>query len=250
VLSSYINLFGSDDLPVIVPLKGGTMNMLMGEVGLKQDQITACNKLIPYLNQQDRLPTVERGLIKVIDERFDYANYSFTWLDGFIYKFIKWYNQEGAGVKVALKLILKSGIMSLVNINHELFKEVESRVHINYEKLPFESHMFMAVSTVKRLVFGFRVFTEEPEPGERFSVFYLRFPFFKKALYKLPKVLYRGIKSDASGDFLNHSASIVRIEGNTGYAMDGEVYESEKPTNVTLEVGPKVQIFSLNNERP
>ncbi|MCI0454134.1 MAG: hypothetical protein L0Y68_03965 [Candidatus Dadabacteria bacterium] len=250
VLSSYINLFGSDDLPVIVPLKGGTMNMLMGEVGLKQDQITSCNKLIQYLNQQGKLPTVERGLIKVIDERFDYVNYSFTWLDGFIYKFIKWYNQEGAGVKVALKLILKSGIMSLVDLNHDLFKEVESRVHINYGKLPFESHMFMAVSTVKRLVFGFRVFTEEPEPGERFSVFYLRFPFFKKALYKLPKVLYSGIKSDASGDFLNHSASIIRIEGNTGYAMDGEVYESEKPTNITLEVGPKVQLFSLKDERP
>jgi diacylglycerol kinase family enzyme len=249
VLSSYINLFGSNDLPVIVPLKGGTMNMLSGDVGLKDNQLTTCHKLINYASNQHIIPTVERGLIKVIDKRFDHTNYTFTWLDGFLYKFIKWYYKEGGGVRVALKLILKSGIISLTNLNHDLFKEVESRIYLDNTKLPFESHMLMAVSTVKRLVFGFTTFTEEPRAGERFSVLYLRFPFFKKALHRLPKALYSGLKSDISGNFLNHSATNVRIEGNRGYVIDGEVYESQEPIDITLEVGPKVQIFSLKNER-
>jgi diacylglycerol kinase family enzyme len=244
VLSYYINLFGSIDLPVIVPLKGGTMNMLAADVGLTDDQGTACHKLVQYLNHKDKLPTIERGLIKVIDRRFDYANYSFTWLDGFLYKFIKLYNKEGGGVGVALKLILKSGIMSLTNLNHDLFKEVESRVYLDSSKLPFESHLLIAISTVKRLVFGFKVFTEEAVAGKRFSIFYLRLPFFKKALYQLPRVLYSGLKSDLSGNFLNQSGSIVKIEGNRGYVLDGEVYESKEPIDITLEIGPKVKIFS------
>ncbi|HEY7534948.1 MAG TPA: diacylglycerol kinase family protein [Thermodesulfobacteriota bacterium] len=249
VLSSYINLFGNGNLPVIAPLKGGTMNMLSGDVGLRGNQLTSCHKLVQYVSNHLKIPTLERGLIKVVDKRFNQINYTFTWLDGFLYKFIKWYNQEGAGVGVALKLILKSGIMSLTNLNHDLFKEVESRIYLNGSKLPFESHMFMAVSTVKRLVFGFRTFTEEPKAGEKFSVLYLRLPFFKKALYHLPKVLYGGLNSDIPGNFLNSSGKIVKIEGNTGYVMDGEVYESKEPTDITLEVGPKVQIFSLKNEK-
>ncbi len=249
VLSYYINLFGSEDLPAIVPLKGGTMNMLAAEVGLTHDQTTSCHKLIQYLNHEGRLPTIERGLIKVIDKRFNYTNYSFTWLDGFLYKFIKLYNKEGGGVGVALKLILKSGIISLTNLNHDLFKEVESRVYLDDSKLPFESHLLIAISTVKRLVFGFRIFTEEAVAGERFSIFYLRFPFFKKALYQLPRVLYSGLKSDISGNFLNHSGRILKIEGNRGYVLDGEVYESEEPVDITLEIGPKLKIFSLKDEK-
>lgn len=249
VLSSYINLFGSENLPVIVPLKGGTMNMLAAEVGLTDNQIISCHKLIKYLNHQGKLPTIELGLIKVIDKRFNHPNYTFTWLDGLLYKFIKWYYKEGGGVGVALKLILKSGIMSLTNLNHDLFKEVESKVYLDDKKLPFESHLFIAISTVKRLVFGFRNFTEEAIAGEKFSFFYLKFPFFRKMLYQLPRVLYSGLKSDVSGNFLNSSGTIVRIEGNRGYVLDGEVYESQEPIDITLEIGPKLKIFSPKGEK-
>src|ERR1700751_5772681 len=54
VLSSYINLFGTEDLPIIVPLKGGTMNMLSADVGSIDDQITVCRKLIKYIESKDK----------------------------------------------------------------------------------------------------------------------------------------------------------------------------------------------------
>ena len=46
VLSSYVNLFGDKDIPIIVPLKGGTINMIADDAGLLDDQITTCRKLI------------------------------------------------------------------------------------------------------------------------------------------------------------------------------------------------------------
>jgi diacylglycerol kinase (ATP) len=247
VLSSYINLFGTEDLPIIVPLKGGTMNMLSGDVGLTDDQITVCRKLIQYIESKDKFSTIERGLIRIIDPRFKYHNYAFCWLDGLPYRVMKSYYREGATVEVALKLIFKAGIISLIDLNHELFKEVESKVYVDDKEMPFKSHLFIVASSVKRLIFGFRIFSEEAEVGERFSMVYVRLPYFKKIRYQLPWALYIGLKSDASGNFLNQSTRSVRIEGNKGYIIDGEVYESEEPVDIKLEAGPKVKILSFKS---
>ncbi len=248
VLSSYINLFGSEDLPVVVPLKGGTMNMLSGDVGLTDDQTTVCRRLIQYIERKNKLPTTQRGLIRVIDPRLMRHCYTFCWLDGLPYRFIKWYYKEGGSVGVALKLIFKAGIISLTNLDHELFKEVESKVYIDGKELPPNSHLLIVASSVNRLVFGFRLFAEKAEAGERFNIIYVKLPYFKKSLYKLPIALYSGPKSEASGDFLNQLTRSITIKGNTGYVIDGEIFESEKPTDIKLEMGPKVRIFSLKGE--
>jgi hypothetical protein len=249
VLSSYVNLFGDRDIPIIVPLKGGTINMIADDVGLLDDQITTCRKLIHYMESEDKLPTIERGLIRVSDNRFNYCNYAFTWIDGFLYKFIKWYRREGANAGIALKLILKSGIMSLTNPRGDLFKEVESRLYLDDKKLPYDSHLFLAAGTVKRLVFGFRIFIEEVEGGEQFNIFYMRLPFFRKAVLQLPRFLYLGVRSDVSGNFVNRSTRSAKIEGNRGYVIDGEVYNSDEASDIRLEPGPKLKLLSFNHKK-
>ncbi|MBI2486136.1 MAG: hypothetical protein HYW01_04090 [Deltaproteobacteria bacterium] len=181
VLSSYINLFGDRNIPIIVPLKGGTINMIADDAGVSDNQITTCRELIGCIKSENELPTIERGLIRIIDKRFNHDNYAFTWIDGFLYRFIKWYRREGASVGVALKLILKSGIMSLTNPKDDLFKEVESKVYLNDKKLPFDSHLFIAAGSVKRLAFGFRIFTEEVEAGEEFSFFLYEASLFQES---------------------------------------------------------------------
>jgi hypothetical protein len=249
VLSSYINLFGDRDMPIIVPLKGGTINMIADDAGLSGNQITTCRELLRYIKSENELPTIERGLIRIIDKRYNYDNYAFTWIDGFLYKFIKWYRREGANAGIALKLILKSGIMSLTSTKDDLFKEAESKVYLDDKKLPYDSHLFMAAGSIKRLVFGFRIFREEAEAGEEFSVFYMRLPFFRKAVLQLPRFLYMGVKSDASGNFFNQSTRSAKIEGNRGYVIDGEVYDSDEPIDIRLEAGPKVKLLSFKGKR-
>lgn len=242
-ISSYINLFGDEELPIITPLRGGTMNMLSADVGLSGNQIITCRKLTQSL-EKDKVYTTERGLIRVIDPRFKHHNYGFCWLDGFPYKFIKRYYREGATVGAALKLIFKTGIISLTNMNHDLFKEVESNVYVNDKELPLKNHLFLVASTIKRLVFGFRIFFEEARAGEEFNMVYATLPYFKKVRYQLPRALYIGLKSDESGNFLNQSTKSLRVEGNRGYIIDGEIYEPQEPVDIRLESGPKVKIFS------
>jgi len=248
VISSYMNLFGEENIPIIAPLKGGTINMVADDAGLRYDQKATCRTLIRYIEDEYELPTIERGLIRIIDDRLDFNNYAFTWIDGFLHKFIKLYRAEGANVGVALKLILKSGIMSLTTPRHYLFEEVESKIFLDGRKLPFDSHLFIAAATVGRLVFGFRLFTEEVKAGEEFGFYSMSRAFFRKALFQLPRYLYLGVHSDASGNFINQPAKNMKVEGNTGYVIDGEVYDTEAPVDLTLEAGPRIKIFSLKGK--
>jgi diacylglycerol kinase family enzyme len=245
VISQYINYCGEENTPLIVPLKGGTMNFISADAGLSFDQRTVCRNLIRLIRNNEQLTSIERGVIKVTDPRLNKPYYTFTWADGFIYRFMKWYYREGGGTSVAIKLMLKSCIIYLRNENRDLFRQEDSCVHIDDERVPFADHLFMIAATVNRLVFGFRGFSEQPKAGERFNILYLRLPYLKKVFYKLPIGFYWGLDSDKSGNFLNLSAHSIKIEGNRGYIIDGEVIDAEKPIDIKLELGPKIKILSL-----
>jgi len=245
VISHYINYCGEENTPLIVPLKGGTMNFISADAGLSFDQKTVCHNLARLISDNEQLMSIERGLIKVTDPRLNHPHYTFTWADGFIYRFMKWYYKEGGGTPVALRLMMRSFIIYLRNKNNDLFRQDDSRVQIDDKRVPFVNHLFIIAATVKRLVFGFRVFSEQPKAGERFNVIYMRLPYFKKVLYRLPVGLYWGLGSDKRGNFLNLSAHSIKIEGNRGYIIDGEVIDAEKPLDIKLEMGPKIKILSF-----
>ena len=248
VLTQYINIFSDKDLPLIVPLKGGTMNFISADAGIKLDQTQVCHNLIRFIRKNEQLRSIERGIIKVIDPRYAYPHYTFTWVDGFLYRFMKWYYKDGGGTPVALKLMMKSFIILLMNLNHDLFRQVNSSISINNEKLPFESHLFIVAASVKRLVFGFRAFSENPKAGEGFNIIYMRLPYLKKVLYKLPIGLYWSLDSDKSRNFLNLSTHSIKIEGNRGYVIDGEVVDTDEPIDIKLELGPIISFLSLNSQ--
>ncbi len=245
VISHYMNHCGAENMPLIVPLRGGTMNFIAADAGLSFDQKTVCQRLTRLIENNQHLMSIDRGLIRVIDPRLDRPHYAFTWADGFIYRFMKWYYSEGGGTSVALRLMLKSYIIYLSNENQDIFRQEDSCIFIDDKKVHFDSHLFIIAATVSRLVLGFRGFSEKPKAGQTFNILYLRLPYFKKVWYKLPVGFYWKLNSDKSGNFLNISANSVKIERNRGYIIDGEVIETEKPIDIKLEMGPKIKILSL-----
>ncbi|MBI2486135.1 MAG: hypothetical protein HYW01_04085 [Deltaproteobacteria bacterium] len=58
-----------------------------------------------------------------------------------------------------------------------------------------------------------------------------------------------GVKSDASGNFFNQSTRNANIEGNRGYVIDGEVYNSDEAIDIRLETGPKVKLLSFKGKK-
>lgn len=249
VLTSYINLYGQDKLPIIVPLMGGTINMLGADVGLREDQLSVCRKLNEIFKNKERIPITQRGLLEVNDENLSQSNYGFSWIDGLLFRFMIDYYSKGAGVQVASMLAIKTILMSLADSESGIFKQIDSSVEIDNKKLPNKKHIFIISSCLKRFVFGFNIFNAQPEPGISFNTVYMREPYLRKSRHKIPLGLYRGLKSDDSGDFINQAVKNLRIEGNKGYIIDGEIYEHDKGTEIIINPGPKVNIFSPRGEK-
>ena len=107
VLSWYINLFGETNLPVIVPLMGGTINMIGADVGLRKSQLSVCKDLNSLITNNKKIPITQRGLLKIEDENLTQPSYGFTWIDGLLYNFMLDYYNQGAGVQIASMLAYK-----------------------------------------------------------------------------------------------------------------------------------------------
>ena len=249
VLTTYINLYGQDELPIIVPLMGGTINMIGTDVGLRENQLSVCRKLNDIIKSKKKIPITERGLLEVNDRNLSQSNYGFTWIDGLLYRFMIDYYSKGAGVQVASMLTIKIILMSLADSKNGMFKQIDSSVFIDDKALPNKKHIFIISSCLKRFVFGFNIFNDKPEPGISFNTVYMREPYLEKSRHKIPAGLYKGLKSDDTGDFINQAVKHLRIERNKGYIIDGEICEHDQQTEIIINPGPKVNIFSPRGEK-
>lgn len=249
VMSAYLKLYGDDELPVILPLMSGTINMIGSDAGLRESQFAICRKLNDILRRGAPVSVIERGLIRILDSRLDEPYYGFSWIDGFLYRFLIDYYKQGAGIQVASIMTIKTILTLLSNGGRSPFENVDSTVYADGEKLPHDGHVLIIASSLKKFVFGFDIFAEESVPGTSFNLVYVRENYIKEQRHTLPLGLYRSLKSDKNGDFVNRAVSSLRIERNQGYIIDGEIFTGEEPTDVLLEAGPKVRIFSFRGEK-
>jgi len=246
VLTSYINLFGEAGLPIIVPLMGGTINMIGDDAGLRKDQFQVSKNLHDLIIKKRAIPVIKRGLVKVVDPHLAEPEYGFTWIDGLLYRVLLDYYNQGAGVQVASMMAVKLVLNSLSNADDSEFNDIESRVFIENKKLPHENHLLIIASSLKKFVFGFDIFKEKAEPGKTFNAVYMRSEYLKKEKLKIPLGLYRSLESDPSGNFLNRSVETMVVEKNSGYIIDGEIYKHSEEDIITLESGPDLNIYSPN----
>lgn len=248
VLSTYINLFGEAGLPIIVPLMGGTINMIGDDAGLRKDQFHVSRNLNDLIVNKKPIPVVKRGLVKVIDSHLAEPGYGFTWIDGLLYRVLLDYYNQGAGVQIASMMAVKLVLNSLSNADDSEFNDIESRVYMENEMLPHENHLLIIASSLKKFVFGFDIFKEEAEPGKTFNSVYMRSEYLKKEKLKIPLGLYRSLESDPGGNFINRSVGTMVVEKNSGYIIDGEIYNHSENDKITLESGPELHIYSPKGE--
>ncbi len=211
VISSYLSLFGEEDLPVILPLMGGTINMIGSDAGLRQSQFAICRKLNDKLARGAPVGVVERGLIRVKDSKLEEPYYGFSWIDGFLYRFLIDYYRQGAGIHVASVMTIKTILTLLSNGNRGPFENIDSAVYADGEKLPHEGHVLTIASSLRKFVFGFDIFAETAVPGESFNMVYVREEYIRKQRHTLPLGLYRSLKSDTEGNFINRAVSSLRV---------------------------------------
>ncbi|MFI5323019.1 MAG: diacylglycerol kinase family protein [Thermodesulfobacteriota bacterium] len=249
VLSTYIKLFGADNLPVILPLMGGTINMIGSDAGLRNSQFAICRRLNDIVKRGEPVKVVERGLLRINDSALSEPYYGFSWIDGFLYRFLIGYYKQGAGIQVASVMTIKTILTLLSNGDSSMFKDIDSTVYADGKKLPHDGHVMIIASCLKKLVFGFDIFADKSVPGRSFNMVYVREAYIRKERHKLPLGLYMSLKSDIDGNFVNSAVNTLRVERNKGYIIDGEIFTSDEHRDVLIEAGPVVRIFSFRGDK-
>ncbi|MEM4409349.1 MAG: diacylglycerol kinase family protein [Candidatus Caldarchaeum sp.] len=243
VLTTYLNLFGEGRLPILAPLRGGTINMIAGNLGLGFDQVKVAGVIASLIKERKFIPTTLRGTLRIHDSSQSEPLYCFTWMDGFLYRFLELYYKRGGGYLALFGVMAEVVAKAVADPQNPIFRESHANIYIDGKKMEPDGYLFIAASSLGRLILGFKPFLAEPVPGESFGVICTRKSYLRR-VFLLPFHLYRGAKSEPSGSVINLSARKLTVEGAKGYVVDGEII-SFPQAEVEINPGPALRMLHL-----
>ncbi len=239
-LTAFIHAYGSRELPKILVLRGGTMNMLATNLGIRG---TPEEILVRMLECQSGVRNKEVRSLATLSVG---GQYGFLFGNALVARYLAEFykNKSGAiGSLVQVFMIYFNWIFAPRKYRALVKNEGYRVLFDGYDVQPQVRSLAMMASTVERMPLGARLF---PEVGSSLS----RFQYFSMEMsagslpWRLPFALLR----NRSGRFfgkVTRMASKVFISSENGqqpYTLDGELFEAPAG-RLVLEVGPVVQFL-------
>ncbi len=216
----------------VVPLKGGTMNMLVKDVGLGKPPIKVIRSIRSIYSAN--MPFFKKSIIRVLINSAD-CLYGFYFANGVIYKILKRYYEDGACFTNALKVTIQ-GILGSILTSHtysRLFEPVGCRVVLDDKEINKIMFLGIMFGTLNRLVFGFRPFIEQAKENNEFN--FIAYSFDRKKLIRYFPYLARGKMVD-NLDIYPKTVKKLTLETNSGFALDGEVYNIDRLSKFEIDI--------------
>jgi diacylglycerol kinase (ATP) len=235
-VTELVRAYGDAELPTIAFLRGGTVNTVASNLGVRgrPDQI-----LSRLMARFDRVPTVEHDVMRVeVDGRAPVYGFMFAAAMGARY-LAAYYGGPIPGMPWAVLLTARTMASSLVAGRHArwLFAPVDVDLTVDGEA-GLAHPRLLVCATVKDLGLGFKVtWRAGDEPG-RFHVIASELSTTRMAL-QLPRV-FTG-RPLAGGPHLDRLARDVdvRFRAPQTVTVDGELYRT---TRVRVRSGPRLRI--------
>ena len=229
-ISRIVKIYGNDDIPPIIVLKGGTMNMVANSLKLKGSQLSILERF--YLSYDKKIKIEERDLIKINNY------YSFIFGIGIVSNFLStYYDGKGTGpikaAQVTGKLIASSVVDGEYSKN--MLDPVKLKLEINGEKYPELEVTATLAQTIENLGIGFKPMYRALEKQGTFHTYITTLKLNKIIKYVPNLFLGTPIRNKGLIDKLAYEMKIV---GNKSfiYTLDGDLFESEEG-NLTLQYG-------------
>ena len=240
---------GSDSIPILFPLRGGTMNLLADHLKIKGTTPELLRAAVETARRGGELPYVEVPTLRVtrdiggVIER----EYGFFYGNGALYRFHRvYYRETKGGPLAAAGLFIKCAFGGATKRTRykDVFGLTPARVIIDDFEIPADEVTIVLAMMFQVVVITFDAFRDEGE-GD-FFVIATSVPIFK-LIPRLPKLLWaKGAEPPyPKEEFFNQRASRVVMECREGYSLDGEIFELEEPYHLTIEGGPKIKFLDL-----
>jgi hypothetical protein len=232
-------------LPAILPFRGGTINALCNNLGNRDTPEDTLKKFLG-ITPAHRLQTYKH-LIR-LEERAGAdceLRYGFSFANGALVRaYHEYYHYKNPGLGAAVRIILKifgTGMVSL-GYGKGVLAPVDMKVQIP-GKVDCEGKFRVVVASVlENPTLWWKPFGHElnGQPAFHYLVNTM-------ATYELAWNMW-----DLFNGRTNHPAHSVgqtgevKVEGNGGYILDGEVFGVDKKLALTITLGPALKFLTIN----
>lgn len=243
-LTDWFNLFEEKiTRPIIIPLHGGTMNIVATAMGISTNSFYAVRKIVSLLEKDEEKFCYELSLLKVTGSKSGNL-YGLEVALGPAVNFLKEYEDGPKGLWQVARIFVLSIATVLFGLSSKFrnfLKKLKCQLEIDGTKVKRQEFTVIYCSIIHRVIFGFRPFKDTHGlRGFRFLAYTISPLVIVVRLLLLAFAILP--KSDK---YINSSAEEIKLTGLEGaiFTVDGDVYESGD--SLKIEEGPKVQFFSF-----
>ena len=245
LITDLIKSIPENDLPIILPLRGGTTNTIAGNIGVRKNPIDTVRIIMDHVELYNRgektLSTLPLRPLKITDKVHG-TKYGFLFLNGLIHKVQQlFYQQENPTFSTVVNLVTTMiGGYTIRNKNvTKYFSKTAAEIYIDSVKYPEEKHLLTIASPLQKLLLWFKPFYNPDAKGVD------RFYFI--ATSADPWVIIKNLRIFSTGKQIpprtfNDTAAHISIKAEGGYALDGEMI-NDKHTELELDQGPLMKFL-------
>jgi len=230
-------------IPAILPLRGGTMNELCKNIGLKDIPEDTLRK---FLNSEGQMTQTYKHLLRVEEtsEERSYYHYGFTFANGVFPKILQeYYSYKEPGFGAALRLTLKIFALGMINPGFvaNLISPVDMKIKTQGREFISGKVRVLAVSTLESPTLWWKPFG--PELDGRPAFHYLANTMSNREVIFNMFDIFVGRCEHPS--HLIGETSELEVECDTGYVFDGELYGVGKKLQIKIELGPALRFITV-----
>ncbi len=239
-LTRIIRLFGSQPLPHIALLRGGTMNLIAAQLKIKGQPIEVLSRLLAQLEKNQEPKSTKLTTMKIGEVYgFLYADQSSTAILEEFYR-----NKNGhieAGllfVRLAKSFLVRGSLIRNIIQEHQL--SAEFRPHGRIE----QAVLGCFAGTISKLPLGFAFL---PFANKKPGYFQTTVVTCKaeRLLWNLPLLMLQQKEGRAVGKHnFSCQQALLRYAKGVRYTIDGEIYENPDG-EVLIETGPEISFLSI-----
>lgn len=243
-LTAMIAAYGEHPLPKIALLRGGTMNVLASNLGIKGSPPRILYRLCEaYSSDQEVFETRSISSLKVED------SFGFLFADGVACSVLGEFYKKKTGPLGAAWLIIRLIFSTL--FKGKLFArlmQAETK-SIQMDRQPHPQHQnrpsctIMAAS-IERMPFGFKLFPYARQKLAQMQWFSITCE-PRNVLWNLPRIIFN-TKIQSTSCKVSDVCEWLSIQGPPGYtySLDGELFAAKNNT-ITIEPGPSFEFIII-----
>jgi diacylglycerol kinase (ATP) len=233
-LTIFLEVYGDQPLPRIALLRGGTMNNLANQLGIRGDSERILSNLI--IKYHEGIPFVEKRMNMVSIN----GAHGFLFGMGLITRFIRVYQDVPGGPTPARGawLLGRAMVSSVVNgkFARRLTERFDCRMTADGKAMPFRNYMMVFAGTMSTLGFNFRPLYRSTSEEGKFQAVAISAT-GRQLLTTFPRAFFA--RPSRSEHYVDEMCSrmVMEFERPMPYTIDGDMAEAPA-TRIEITTGP------------